>query len=345
MARRLTVLVNCDRALTPSTFPVGFEVALYYCFADVAPGEGARRASRTGPAKLVTNPLFIGVDGGGSHCRARLRDADGRLLGEGSAGPGNARLGDAAFAEVLKACRLAVAAAGLGEADMQRIHAGFGLAGTQQPEDRQSVLDRPHPFASLSVDTDAYAGWLGAFNGRDGAILIVGTGSAGLAIIAGKRINVGGWGADIGDEGSGMAIGRAAIRRAIWAHEGMGELTPLAEAVLAKFDGQPPNAVIWAGKATPGDFARLAPMVFDFAEQRDSLAISIVEEAAHEVSRHVSRLLDLGAPSIAMIGGVWPRILGWLPPPHRARLVEPEGDAMDGAILMARQALALREGA
>jgi glucosamine kinase len=291
----------------------------------------------------MTDPLFIGVDGGGTRCGARLRDAEGRLLGEGSAGPGNARLGDASFAEVLKACRMAVEVAGLGESDLRRIHAGFGLAGTQQPEDRQSVLDRPHPFASLAVDTDAYAGWLGAFTGRDGAILIVGTGSAGLAVIGGRRINAGGWGADVGDEGSGMAIGRAAIRRSIWALEGMGELTPLAEAVLARFDRKPPKAVIWAGKATPGDFASFAPMVFEFAQGRDPLAIALVQEAAGEVARHVTRLLDVGAPSVAMIGGVFPQILPWLPPPLRAHLVTPEGDAMDGAILMAHLALAARE--
>lgn len=291
----------------------------------------------------MATPLFIGVDGGGSRCGARLRDGEGRLLGEASAGPGNARLGDAAYAEVMKACRAAVAAAGLGEADFPRIHAGFGLAGTQQEEDRQSVLTRPHPFASLSVDTDAYASWLGAFKGRDGAILILGTGAAGLAVIGGRRINVAGWGADIADEASGMAIGRMAIRKSLWALEGMGALTPLAEEILARFDRSPPKAVIWAGKATPGDFARFAPMVFDHADRRDPFAIALLHEAALDVERLVTRLLDHGAPAVAMIGGVFPKILPWLAPPLRPYLVEPEGDAMDGAILMAKRAYAAGE--
>jgi glucosamine kinase len=289
--------------------------------------------------------LFLGVDGGGTASRSRLRDEAGRLLGEGSAGPGNARLGDAAFAEVMKACRQAIAAAGLGDADLPRIHAGFGLAGTQQPEDRQSVLDRKHPFASLTVDTDAYAALLGAFRGQDGAILIVGTGSAGLALVGGKRINVGGWGADIADEGSGMAIGRLAIRRSLWAHEGMAPMTPLAGEIMARFDNKPPSAVIWAGTATPGDFGRFAPLVFDHADRRDPLAIEILHEAARDVERLVTRLLDHGAPSVAMIGGIFPKILPWLAPPIRERLVEPGGDALDGAILMARQAQRVAEQA
>ena len=288
----------------------------------------------------MPEPLFMGVDGGGTHTSARLRDASGRMLGQARAGPGNARLRDTAFREVMAACRAAMSAAGLAEADFSRTHAGFGLAGTQQPEDRQSVYDWPHPFASLVVDTDAYAGWMGAFGGKDGAILIVGTGAAGLAVINGKRINVGGWGSDIGDEGSGMDIGRTAIRRSLWALEGMGAVTPLVDAVLDRFHRSAPEAVIWAGKATPGDFGAFVPMVFEYAEKRDPFAIALIHEAALQVERLVTRLLDHGAPKVAMIGGVFPRILPWLAPPLQAHLVTPAGDAMEGGILMARQASA-----
>ena len=283
--------------------------------------------------------LFIGVDGGGSRTRARLRDEAGALLGEGEGGPGNARLGDAGRNEVMSACRAAARAAGLAEDNLARVHAGFGLAGTQQDVDRQAALDRPHPFASLTVDTDAYVAWLGAFGGRDGAILILGTGSCGLAVIDGRRLNVGGWGADVSDEGSGMAIGRLAIRRALWALEGMAPLTALAEEVLAAFDRSPPNAVIWTAEATPGDFAAFAPKVFDHAEAGDALAAGILVDAAKDAAMLIERLISLGAPRIAMIGSVFPRLLRWLPEGVRPFLVEPEGDAVDGAILMAKRAL------
>lgn len=42
---------------------------------------------------MASNALFLGVDGGGTRCRARLADAGGTRLGEGEAGPGNVRLG------------------------------------------------------------------------------------------------------------------------------------------------------------------------------------------------------------------------------------------------------------
>ena len=283
--------------------------------------------------------LFIGVDGGGSRCRTRLTDASGTLLGEGLAGAANARLRVAAFSEVMAACRQAIEAAGLGEADIGRIHAGLGLAGTQQDEDLEMVNAWPHPFASLVVDTDAYAAWLGAFGGRDGAILILGTGAAGLAVVNGQRTNVGGWGADVADDGSGMAIGRAALRRSLWALDGMAPMTPLAEDILSVFARDPQKMVIWAGTATPGDFGSFAPRVFTHADARDPMAVAILLEAAGDAARIVNRLLDLGAPAVAMTGGIFPHLVPWLPPVLLPFLVEPEADAVDGAILMAKRAL------
>jgi glucosamine kinase len=283
--------------------------------------------------------LFLGIDGGGSKTRARIRDASGKLLGEGAAGPGNARLGDRAFNEIMKASRAAATAAGLGDADLSRVHAGFGLAGTQQDEDRDQIRDRPYPFASLVVDTDAYASYLGAFRGQDGAILILGTGSGGLAMVKGRRLNVGGWGADIADEGSGMAIGRLAIRKSLWALEGMAPLTPLADDILDAFDRSPPNAVIWAGKAVPGDFAAFAPRVFAHADRGDELAIGILRQTGEDAAMLIRRLIQLGAPEVAMIGGIFPHLFKWLPEDVKPKLVEPRGDALDGAILMAERAL------
>ena len=40
----------------------------------------------------MTDLLFLGIDGGGTKCRARLRNAQGDLLGEGTGGPSNIRL-------------------------------------------------------------------------------------------------------------------------------------------------------------------------------------------------------------------------------------------------------------
>src|SRR4051794_37725641 len=75
-------------------------------------------------------PLFVGVDGGGTGCRARIENAEGCLLGTGIAGPAALRIGiDSALVEVEKACRAALEEARLGSNSLSSMHAGIGLAG------------------------------------------------------------------------------------------------------------------------------------------------------------------------------------------------------------------------
>ena len=282
--------------------------------------------------------LFIGVDGGGSRCRARVAGEDGAALGEAVGGPANIRLGTTAWVMILSVCRDAARAAGLREADLSRMHAGMGLAGVIADSYRKETEALPHPFASLAVDSDAYAAFLGAHEGRDGAILILGTGSCGLSVVRGVRHNVGGWGADISDEASGMAIGREALRRTLWAHDGLLPLSPLVQEILGRFDGRPEKAVAWARAARPAEYAALAPRVFDHADSGDPVATGILQEAARDAERMIAGLRAAGAERISLVGGVAERMTRWLSPEVRALLVSAAKDPLDGAILMARRA-------
>jgi glucosamine kinase len=289
----------------------------------------------------MPEPLYIGIDGGGTNCRARLANSSGTPLGEGKGGPANARLDPKlVINSILTAARGAAESAGLSEADLQRAHAGFGLAGGAQKAECARLLAEPNPFASVVIETDAYASWLGAFGGEDGAILIMGTGSNGLAVVGGGQFNVSGWGAEISDEASGNWVGREAIRRALWAQDGRAAMTPLAAAVLARFNNSGEAIADFAKTARPTDFAALFPMVLEHAERRDALGLTLISEAAADAARMIQRLLDHGAPSVCLIGGVAEKLTPWLSPPIRARLATARGDALDGAILMARQ----REG-
>lgn len=280
--------------------------------------------------------LFIGVDGGGTRCRARLCDAAGRRLGEGEAGTANPRVGvEAAFREIMTACAAAIHAAGLDERAFGGIHAGLGLAGLGQKRERDLLLAQPFPFAGIAADTDAYAACLGAHAGRDGAILIAGTGSAGLALLGGRRITVGGWGFEVSDGGSGAAIGREALRRALLAHEGLAPRTGLAREIMAGFGDTPEAVVDWVGTARPRDYASFAPTVISHADQGDPQANAILDEAAAHLSGMVLRLAEHGAPRVCLLGGLAEPLAPRLSEPARERLGVPAGDAMDGALLMA----------
>ena len=77
--------------------------------------------------------LLLGVDGGGTKCRARLADCDGTILGEGMAGPANIRFGlEESFSAVLVAANQCLEQAGLSYRD-RRIIACLALAGASDP--------------------------------------------------------------------------------------------------------------------------------------------------------------------------------------------------------------------
>ena len=104
--------------------------------------------------------LLLGVDGGGTRCRARLAEPSGAILGEGSAGPANIRFGlDQSFAAVLDASVQCLSQAGLSYSDLERTVACLALAGATEPTDLAKARARALPFRKVSITTDARAAW------------------------------------------------------------------------------------------------------------------------------------------------------------------------------------------
>src|SRR5579883_3224784 len=107
--------------------------------------------------------LLVGVDGGGTGCRARIEDAEGSVLGAGIAGPAAVRLGiDRSLAAVESACRAAAAEAGLRSEALTEMDAGVGLAGIGRKGVLEDLVSRPHPFRSVVYVNDAVIACLGA---------------------------------------------------------------------------------------------------------------------------------------------------------------------------------------
>jgi glucosamine kinase len=237
------------------------------------------------------------------------------------------------------ASRAAVRAAGLNERTLHRAHAGLGLAGAGLKSACDRLRAERNLFASIELGTDAYIAWLGAHRGSDGGVVILGTGSCGLAIVNGRRIDVGGWGAEISDEAGGQRMGREALRRALWAFDGRAERTRLSTVILNRFQSDPAKIISFASTATPAQYAELAPLIFYYASNQDSLAITLVQETADAAVRIIDRLIDAGAPAISLTGGLAEPLAPWLPCRVRGFLAAPQSDPLDGAILMARRAL------
>jgi glucosamine kinase len=286
----------------------------------------------------MSKHLFIGIDGGTTFCRARIRDIGGNLLGEGRGGPANFHSDlPLAVQSIRAASEAAVQAAGLDQRSLQTAYAGLGLAGAGIPSACDRLRSKLGMF-SIVLDTDAYIAWLGAHRAADGGIVILGTGSCGLAVINGERFVVGGYGAEVSDEAGGLRMGREALRRALWAFDGRAERTELSTAILERFEWDPAKIVCFASRATPADYAEFAPLILAYASAEDPLAVAIVEEAANAAVRIIERLVDAGSPAISLVGGLAEPLTAWLPSRIRDLLAGAQSDPLDGAILMARRA-------
>ena len=280
--------------------------------------------------------FFLGVDAGGSHCRCRLVDRTGQVLATAQAGPANAGLGlDALYATLRRVTEDAVRVAGLDAAQVAGVRAAMGIAGISRPGVRTALEGFAFPFASTVFDTDAVIANLGAHGGGDGAILIIGTGSIAQVRVGGQSFRIGGYGFPISDEGSGAALGLSAMRHALRALDGRTRATPLSTAVTERFGHDTARAIAWMDQATPRDYGSFAPLVMDYAEADDAIARSIVEDAAGHIERFIETIYERGAPRCALLGGLSAKMRPWLRARTVARLSEPLGDALSGALYLA----------
>ncbi len=283
--------------------------------------------------------LFAGVDGGGTGCRARIEDAAGRVLGTGIAGPAALRLGvDCALAAVEKACLSALADAGLGADSLGAMNVAAGLAGVGRKGLLEQLSARPHAFRSIVFAHDATIACLGAHGAREGGIVIIGTGSIGFAVVGGREVRVGGYGFPISDEGSGADLGLHAIRLALRAYDQRAVASSLTRDVMLRFREDPYEAVAFMDRAHATDYATFAPLVMRHADAGDPVARRIVRDAAEQIDELVRRLAESGATRIALLGGLASPMQPWLAPDVQRRLVPVEGDAVDGALHLARRA-------
>jgi glucosamine kinase len=179
---------------------------------------------------------------------------------------------------------------------------------------------------------------IGAHGGRDGGVLVVGTGTVGWAELAGRSYRVGGWGPAVSDEGGGAWLGCEALRRVLWARDGRIPWTALLTAMFEQYEADPHAIVSWSSSALPRDFGALAPVIVEHASNGDPAAVELMRLAAGHVDALAQRLMSMGAQRLSLVGGLSLHIERWLAPTTRRQLSPPAGDALEGALQLARAA-------
>jgi len=284
-----------------------------------------------------------GVDGGGTGTRARLQARDGALLGQGEAGPSGLGQGVAqAWRHVMQALDAAFAAAGLPPAPPAHIALGLGLAGAGVTTQREAFLRADPGYALCVLDNDGATQLLGAHGGGAGLVVAAGTGSVAAACYAdGRTAQAGGWGFPVGDEGSGAWLGLHAMRHTMAVLDGRDTASALSQALFDRVGSTAVALLAWCAQAGAPQYAHLAPLVFAEAERGDATAQALLQLGADELVRLVDAL-QTDAPPLPVVasGSVGVRLATLWPPALRERVVPPEGDSADGALLLVRAALA-----
>jgi glucosamine kinase len=298
-------------------------------------------SSRSGG--IFMQRYLVGIDGGGTSCRAAVADASGRILGLGRSGAANIMTApDTAIANIVKAARAAFADAGLSEDLVHAADAFLGLAGNNV-EDTVAYVTPRLPFAHSIIESDGLIALQGALGDGDGTVAILGTGSIYIAR-HGKHVDyIGGWGFNIGDLGSGARLGQMALQESLLAHDRIVPDTPLTASLLDEFNHDPPKMVAFSQRAKPGDYGRFAPRVFDFAAAGDETALRIIRQSAAWIDASLDRIGSLtDSPRLCLLGGLASLYPPYLAERHRARLVVAAADALTGAIALAASAFSDR---
>ncbi|MBW8847325.1 MAG: ATPase [Burkholderiales bacterium] len=278
----------------------------------------------------------VGIDGGGTSTRALVADAGGKILGRGEAGA--SALGQGAE-QAWRHIAEAVARAGVPGLELKDCALGLGLSGTGVPAQLLGFVAADPGVARFTLVTDGLAALLGAHGGRPGALMISGTGSVAEALLPdGSRRMVGGWGWQIGDEGSGAWLGQQAMKLAQAAFDSRATAGPLVHAVWAQTGATREAMLAFCAQAGQGGYAGLAPFVFDH-ETDDPAAAALLAEAARALDA-LAVALHPTLP-LALAGSIAQRLAPRFSAALQSRRVEPQGDAATGALWLIQQELNL----
>ncbi|MFT5295491.1 MAG: glucosamine kinase [Colwellia sp.] len=290
------------------------------------------------------NEIFLGIDGGGTKCKAIVMSGDNQILGTGIAGPANPLHGyEQAINSIVESAKLALKDAGIDENELGNIVAGVGLAGVNLPILFEQISKWEHPFKTMYLATDLLIACLGAHDGKDGAVMITGTGSCGFSFVDGHPYIVGAHGFPHGDKGSGAWFGLQAAKQALLSLDGLIPPSLINDKVLALLNVKDDVELVEVIAGKPAAFyARMANLVFDSAEEGDELALEIVNEGAGYINHVAKQLLKQDPPKISLIGGLTPRIKPWLDLDLQQQLHDPIHPPEVGSVIFAKQQLALR---
>lgn len=240
---------------------------------------------------------------------------------------------------------------------------GFGLAGYgEDREVRERIATCARQAAqghAFELVNDGQSARAAALDLCDGIVLVAGTGSIGFGVRGSREERCGGWGYQVGDEGSGWWIGRRLLAAFSRESDGRAPCSAIHDVVMRELGLSKEYDIIgYAREELAGDrtkTAALARLVAEAAQLGDPEALAIYRDAASELAQLarvlVGRLFADGDEPVrtTYVGGVFRAgdvVFGPLRQalPERCQLLPPAHEPDLGAVLLLRRTLAREVG-
>jgi N-acetylglucosamine kinase-like BadF-type ATPase len=231
--------------------------------------------------------VLLGVDAGGSHTTVAVGDVQGRVRGRAD-GPGSAVRPDGAERSGAIIANVARRAAAEANVTLPAALAVVGAAGAGFAPARDALartLTAVGVASRVIVRTDIEIALAAAFGDGPGVLINAGTGSIASARAPdGSLHRAGGYGWQLGDEGSGYWFGRRALAAAGRSQDGREESSTLLDRLLSALSLRNLDDLVrWSTTATPAQVAALAPHVLNAALEGERVSQRIVDEGAAEL--------------------------------------------------------------
>ncbi|MBQ2848369.1 MAG: hypothetical protein IJE74_08965 [Clostridia bacterium] len=238
-------------------------------------------------ADKYTAHLLLGIDGGGTKTEFLLTDLNGREIKRvilGGSNPVNA--GIESTCAVLEKGIMQICEG----FDIGKISVFAGIAGLKAGENQKLINDflSRFGFASHGCGSDIDLALEVALNGKNGTVVIMGTGVVAYTRSDEKLYRTGGRGYMIDKGGSGFHFGSDALNSAFEFIDGRGGSETVLKLVEKRLGKKLEASVAEIYSGGVAYVASFAPAVFEAYGLGDSEALKIIDRNAHEAAKIIN---------------------------------------------------------
>lgn len=231
------------------------------------------------------------------------------------------------------------AAQGAGAISLSQCVVGAGVAGANIASAKQQFEAWSHPFHSMHVISDLHAACLGAHDGKEGAAIIIGTGSTGTLWKDNAFKDVGGHGFPIGDKASGAWLGLKAVQHTLLCLDDLEPMDSLATQICAALQSNDTDTIVsQCATFNTHHYAALVEHMLPLLYTKQARVSALFKEGAQYIERMAGKLLTEHSHGLAMIGGLSSVYSTYFSDSVKARLVACKATPQEGAIHCAKAA-------